>query len=195
MSETASPQRYHPVMIILHWLMALVILFAAVTALILDDMPDKAMKAQMTNLHFVLGISVIGLLVLRSLTRLATQSPPLPADTHPHVVKAARFGHLGLYALMLGVPFIGVLTAFFRGKGVDFGFFEIVSPFEANRSTGRFFKEIHEFLAYLFFAGIGGHVLFALWHQLIAKDGLIDRMRFSLSGKKDATELPSASNH
>lgn len=170
--------RYHGAIIAIHWLVLALVSLAALSAFVIDEMPDKALKASMTNLHFVFGSVVLALVLLRGALRLATPSPPLPADTHPHVVKAAFWGHIGLYALMIGVPLVGLITAFSRGRGIDFGLFAINPPFEANRATGRFFKEIHEFTAYVFFAGIAGHALFALWHQIILKDGLMDRMRF-----------------
>ena len=171
-------QRYNALMIVIHWLMAALVISAAISAFVIDEMPNPTAKAMMTNLHFVFGSLVLALFVVRGLLRLTTTVPALPENTHPHVAKAALVGHLGLYALMIGVPLIGVITAFYRGRGIDFGLFQIASPFEANRPTSRFYKEIHELLAYGFFAAIGGHALFALWHHYVLKDGLLDRMRF-----------------
>lgn len=181
MATADTNQRYHSGIIIIHWLVACLILLAALSAFVIDEMPNKDLKAIMTNLHFVIGSCVLALVLLRLLLRLNTTAPALPVNTHPHVAKAALLGHIGLYALMVSVPVIGVVTAFYRGKGIDFGLFQILSPIEANRTVGRFFKEIHEVLAYLFFAGIGGHALFALWHHYLLKDGLLDRMRFGRS--------------
>ena len=175
---------YHAAMIVFHWLMAAVIGLAAISALVIDVMPDATAKTSMANLHFVLGSLVLALVGVRILFRLTTAVPALPADTHPHVAKAALIGHVGLYALMIGVPLIGLITAFYRGRGVDFGLFAIQSPFEANRPTSKFFKEIHELIAYGFFAAIGGHALFALWHHYILNDGLLDCIRFTKSGTK-----------
>ncbi len=177
-------QRYSLLMIVIHWLMAGVIISAAISAFVIDEMPNAAAKAMMTNLHFVFGSLVLALVVVRVLLRLASTIPALPADTHPHVVKAAMVGHWGLYALMIGVPLVGLVTAFYRGRGIDFGLFQIASPFEANRPTSKFFKEIHELIAYGFFAAIGGHALFALWHHVILKDGLLDRMRPAAHAKQ-----------
>ncbi len=185
MPQTTA-QRYNALMIVIHWLVAGLVAFAAISAFVIDEMPNSSAKASMTNLHFVFGSLVLGLVVVRGLLRLTTSAPALPADTHPHVAKAALIGHMGLYALMIGVPLIGVITAFYRGRGIDFGLFQIASPFDSNRTTGKFFKEIHELLAYGFFAAIGGHALFALWHHYILKDGLMDRMRFAKSGTKRA---------
>jgi len=185
MKMQTTPDRYNALMIVIHWLMAAIVASAAISAFVIDEMPNAATKASMTNLHFVFGSLALALVVVRVLVRLTTPVPALPADTHPHVAKAALVGHLGLYALMLGVPLIGVITAFYRGRGIDFGLFQIASPFEAHRPTSKFFKEIHELVAWGFFAAIGGHALFALWHHYILKDGLLDRIRFSNS---DATK-------
>jgi cytochrome b561 len=184
--QQTSTQRYNAQMIVIHWVMAALVICAAISAFVIDEMPNAAAKATLTNLHFVFGALVLALVAVRGLLRLTITVPALPENTHPHVAKAALVGHLGLYALMIGVPLIGVITAFYRGRGIDFGLFQITSPFEGNRTTGKFFKEIHELIAYGFFAAIGGHALFALWHHYILKDGLMDRMRFAKSGANQA---------
>ena len=43
---------------------------------------------------------------------------------------------------------IGIPTLLWRGRGLDFGLFQIPSPFEANREVAHQFGEIHEFLAH-----------------------------------------------
>lgn len=49
---------------------------------------------------------------------------PRPLDG-PLLDRAAWLGHYGLYALMVGVPVIGLVYTALRGQGIDFGLFSI----------------------------------------------------------------------
>jgi cytochrome b561 len=68
-------------MIVIHWLMAAIVASAAISAFVIDEMPNATAKASMTNLHFVFGSLALALVVVRVLVRLTTPVPALPADT------------------------------------------------------------------------------------------------------------------
>jgi cytochrome b561 len=177
----AHVKHYNIVSISLHWIMFLLISMAFVLALMLDILP-KAIKPYWTNLHFVLGCLVFALLALRLFWRIGAGVPELPPEMHPHSRKATHVVHGLLYVLMALIPIVGVLTAFYRGRGIDFGFYAVPSPFETDRATGRFFKEIHEFLSWRLFVLAGGHAVMALIHHYVLKDGLLLRMLPSKKG-------------
>ena len=168
-------EHYNFVSIALHWLMFVIISFAFALAHLLDVFP-KDIKPFWVNLHFVAGVLVMALLVLRVMWRVLAGVPDLPATLHPHTRKATHVVHGLLYVLMGLIPVVGLLTAFYRGRGIDFGFYSLPSPFETDRATGRFFKEIHEFLSWSLFVLAGGHAALALFHHHILKDGILLRM-------------------
>ena len=174
---SASPdvERYHLVSIILHWLMFFIISAAFCVALLFDILP-KTIKPFWVNVHFVLGVLVCVLLVFRLGWRLAVGTPALPSDMHVHTKRATHLTHGILYVLMALIPLVGILTAFYRGRGIDFGFFVIPSPMEIDRTTARFFKEIHEVAAWVMFGLAGGHAVLALFHHYVLKDGILLRM-------------------
>lgn len=67
--------RYHPLLVALHWLMALMILMAlAAGGLFLANMPaDSPDKVQGLGGHMAFGMAIGVLLVIRLATRLASQ--------------------------------------------------------------------------------------------------------------------------
>jgi cytochrome b561 len=69
-----------------------------------------------------------------------------------------------------------VPTLLFRGLGLDFGVFQIASPFDRIRNVYRPLTEIHELASYLMIALAAGHALAAVYHQLVARDRLLRRM-------------------
>jgi cytochrome b561 len=91
--------------------------------------------------------------------------------------RAAAAGHGVLYLLMIAVPLVGVPTFLWRGASLNFGLFQIPSPFEGNRDVAHQFGEIHELLAHALIAVAVGHVLIALYHQLVLRDNTIARMK------------------
>ena len=173
-------ERYNIFSILLHWLMFFMILFAFGLALIFDDLP-KSIKPFWVNIHFVIGALVLLLLLVRVVWRFLMGTPPLPSDMHPHTKRATQLVHALLYGLMALIPIMGIMTAIYRGRGIDFGFFALSSPFETDRTVARFYKEIHEFTAWALFLLAGGHAILALFHHYVRKDGILLRM---MSAKK-----------
>ena len=177
---SSAPSQFHVLhynisSILLHWLMFFLIMIAFTLALLLDVVP-KEVKPFWVNVHFVTGTLVFALLWLRLIWRIVAGVPDLPETLHPHTRKASHLMHGLLYVLMGLVPLMGLLTAFYRGRGIDFGFYVFQSPFEADRATGRFFKEIHEFASWSLFLLAGGHAALALFHHYALKDGILLRM-------------------
>ena len=168
-------ERYNTISIALHWLMFLLITGVFVLGVLLDDIP-RPIKPFWLNVHFVIGVLVLIVLLLRLGWRLIAGTPALPADMHAHTKRATHVTHALLYVLMAVIPVVGLLTIFYRGRGIDFGVFSIASPFETNRSTGSFFKEIHEVAAWALCVLAGGHAVLALIHHYVLKDGILLRM-------------------
>jgi superoxide oxidase len=178
MSDNQNPstfERYNLISIGLHWLMFILISAAFSIALILDDLP-KSIKPFWTNIHFVLGVLVFIFLLIRLSWRLFIGVPELPESVHSHTKKASQIIHFALYLLMALIPVVGVLTAFYRGRGIDFGFYSIPSPFELNRNVASFYKEFHELAAWVLVVLVLAHAATAFFHHFILKDGILLRM-------------------
>ena len=178
--------RYSAVAIVLHWLIALIIIGNIIGGLALDtflDSTDPAMKMtgfKIIQLHKALGLTVIGLTLLRLLWRLANPAPALPAHMTPLEVLLAKATHLGFYALMLLLPLSGwamVSTSAKRFPISYFGLFDVpYLPLGQSQMLGGLMHESHELLGFAAIALIALHVAAALKHHYFDRDDVLARM-------------------
>lgn len=175
MTTPTDVARYDRTAMALHWLMAGLIIAAFALALVVDFFP-RSIKPIVVETHKDIGIAILLLLALRVLWRLTHRPPALSDDIGALTRRASSLGHLGLYALMVAVPVIGIIYAFWRGQGLHLGLVDIPSPWVADRPTSRQFKEIHELAAYALIGLAGLHAAAALWHHYVRQDGVLRRM-------------------
>lgn len=169
--------RYTLPAIALHWLMALLMIAAFFVGLSLEDMPLGPEKLKIISYHKWAGITILGLALIRVVWRLTHRPPELP-NTMPPVMKLiAHAGHGVLYVLMFAIPLTGWMMSSAKGYPVVYlGLLplpDLVGPNEALADT---LKEAHEAINWLFAFVLVGHVAAAIKHQLIDKDGIMDRM-------------------
>src|SRR5690606_11102504 len=105
--------------------------------------------------HVWIGVAILVLALVRVAIRVRRGAPDLPEGGHPVANLIAKLTHLGLYGLLLLIPVSGLMAWF---GGVD--------------AAG----EVHEVMFNLGIALVILHVVGALYHQLVLKDGLMDRM-------------------
>jgi cytochrome b561 len=77
---------------------------------------------------------------------------------------------------MIVVPAIGIPTLLYRGRGLDFIIFQIASPFERTPALFRPLTDYHEIAAFALVALAAGHIIAALFHPFVGRDGLLLRM-------------------
>jgi len=167
--------RYDNLAIALHWSIAVLILIAFGLGLTVDSFP-KAWEAGVVNTHAITGLGILILSFARLAWRFVHTPPKLPRDVGPFTLRVSGAVHWLLYALMLLVPLIGVPTLLFRGRGLDFGFFQIASPFSRTPDLFRPLTEFHELASYALIGVAAAHMLAALYHQFGRRDRLLLRM-------------------
>ena len=147
---------YSGLQIALHWLVAILIVAAWFTG----DGGRAAMKTVEEGgtagfvPHVALGLAILTLVVIRLLVRLGRGAPEAPGAPGSLLVRAAGWGHILIYVLMIGVPLGGIATFFL---GIDVG-------------------DVHALAANVLMVVVLGHALMALYHQYVLKDGLLRRM-------------------
>ncbi|WP_237213050.1 cytochrome b [Falsiroseomonas oryziterrae] len=157
----------------IHWATALLVLSAWVVGSTMEEFPRGAGRDLAMQLHYSLGILVLGFAALRVAWRLVAPLPPAQGPAWQRLGAAAM--HLALIGLTIGVPLSGLLDRWARGRAVTvFGGFPLQAPFPVP--GGRIWGETHEVLANLMLAAIAAHVLAALWHQFILRDRALSRM-------------------
>ncbi len=170
--------KYHPVIIALHWLLALAIIFMLLAgSLVLSETPNSdPEKLNGLAIHMGLGIGILLLTLIRLAVRLRTGAPePLEGST-PKQEKIASITHVLLYlgVIAMGVSGVAIALSADLGNIVFFGSgqplpkdFEDFLPFE-----------VHEIVSSALIGLVALHVAAAVFHQHFIKDGIMSRMSF-----------------
>ena len=173
--EAAPPDRYDPAAVVFHWTIAALIIFLGVLGLLFGGIPKQA-RPFWINVHGSVGLIYLALVVARLAWRVRHRPPSLPAEVAEFWRRTSSGAHSLLYALMLGVPALGVVAYVWHGRSFDYGLFQLNFGVASNPAVFHPAEEIHQFLAYALFALAGLHVLAALWHQFVRRDGLLLRI-------------------
>ena len=164
-----------------HWTVVLLILVQGTLGLVMVDMPKSPKVIPYFTFHKSLGLTIFALAVLRLAWRFFDKRPDEPATmTRPHVI-GAKLGHVTLYALLFLVPLSGwwydsvsaLRPLYFWGL---FQVPPLGGPDPANPDLKHIAAERHELLFWILVAVAAGHALAALYHQFVAKDGVLARM-------------------
>ncbi|WP_334184208.1 cytochrome b [Novosphingobium sp.] len=170
------PHDFHPLLRVVHWLMAALILAMLFIGVGMVSTTGPAYTT-LLELHRPVGIAILILVLLRLPLRLATGSPPLPLDLPPMQVLAAKGSHVLLYASMAAMPLIGWAMLAAGGYPVEV-FPGLILPPIAPHDLRLYavLRQAHTVIAVLFFALILAHLCAALFHGLIRKDGVLRSM-------------------
>jgi cytochrome b561 len=172
----AKVDHFDSTAVVLHWTTAGLIVIAFGLGLAVDAFP-KDWEHAVVNTHSLLGLGVLALTAVRIAWRLGHAPPPLPEEFGgPLVRRAAAIVHFLLYALMVAVPLIGIPVLLYRGRGLDFGLFQLPSPFTRTPEIFRPLQETHELAAYALIGLAAAHMLAALYHHFIRRDEVLLQM-------------------
>ena len=161
---------------VLHWLMALMITGSLVVGLSMARMPFSPTRLVLYNVHKWAGVLILALAALRLLWRL-THAPPMLATKPDWQQTAARATHWLLYVLFFAVPLFGWAYSSSAGFPVVlFGLWPLPDWVPVDRELAQALKPWHARLAWLLGALTLLHVAAAWKHQLVDRDGLINRM-------------------
>jgi cytochrome b561 len=169
--------RYTPTAIALHWLLALLLTAMAGVGWYMMSIEHEPGADRLFDLHKSAGLLVGLLVVVRVGVRLLNKPQPLPVSVAPWQVKLSLVTQFGLYLLMLLMPLTGYIGASYSKSGVPF--FGLATPRWAapDHDTAEQYFDIHSILIWVMVALVALHVLGALKHLLMDKDGVFQRMR------------------
>ena len=98
--------RYRGPAVVLHWLIAALIIVNVVLAWTWDRLPDAVVRP-VIDVHKSIGITVLGLALMRLLWRASHRPPALPASYHGWEKFLSHAVHGLLYLVMFGLPLSG----------------------------------------------------------------------------------------
>lgn len=161
----------------LHWLVVAGISVQFVWAWRIDETNSIRAEYTLINQHKSIGMTVLALVILRLAWRAFNRPPRFPAGMSSWERIAASGAHWLLYALILAMPLSGWIYSSAAGFGAEFyGLLNIPDLVGQNEKLEEVFGEVHEFLATGILVVVSIHVLAALRHQFVLKDGLLRRM-------------------
>lgn len=164
----------------LHWLVALLIVGQFSTGWLSEVASDRQTSFVLIRNHFQFGVILSGLVLMRVLWRLSTRAPAPLASEPVWREQIAHAVHAAIYGLMIILPITGyIIWVHMKADMGVFGLFSAPRLFtppveDETLRAGAWY--VHYFAGWFLLGLVGLHVLAALWHQFIRRDGLLGRM-------------------
>jgi cytochrome b561 len=164
------PKRYHPALVVLHWLTLVLMLGAGFLA-------DGEGGGSPIDIHMILGALLLVTLIIRIIMRFTTKLPAWADTNNQFLNKLGELVHIGLYIGAFSILTLGGLMASQRNL---LGYILGNGP-ASSYGGARFISRLHH-LGWVAIMGLVVlHVTGAFYHQFILKDNLFDRMLFGKS--------------
>lgn len=174
-----TESRYRPSQRWIHWLVAGLVAAAYALAEFRGWFPrGTPIRSAMMPLHFWAGIGVLLLLLPRLALRARHGVPPVTPPLPRWEALLAGLTHVALYAFLLVQPVLGVLILWSEGRGIPVPFTSLAIPplFAPGAGVEDLAEDAHKLLATVFYAVIGLHLLGAIYHRLLRRDDVVQRM-------------------
>lgn len=180
-SISRSPARYTPTAMALHWGLAVVLVGIFAVGWYMTGLPFSPQRLKLYNWHKWAGVVILGLSALRLAWRLTHRPPTLPQALMSAMPRWQHLAHLGthgaLYGLFFAVPLLGWAYSSAAGFSIVlFGLWPLPDFVAADKALAEVIKPWHAVAAYTLAALVVLHVAAAIKHQLIDRDGLLQRM-------------------
>lgn len=169
--------------VVLHWLVSLFIVILLAVGIYMAETETRSLYP----LHKSFGVLILFLVIPRIWWRMKN-GWPVPVGQYPvHEQLLSKVTHWILLLGTLLMPISGILMSVIGGKGLAvFGLtLAAANPDPAdptktlayNGEWAGFFHESHEVIGYLLIAAIVLHVIGALKHHIVDKDGTLMRIK------------------
>lgn len=180
MQWTNTKNGYGWLSIGLHWFAAIAVIVMLVTgfqAEFAGEAGDRAARSALMGLHISFGASVALILLARVYASYA-QPRPTPPEQAPILKFLSNATHQVLLLAILIQVISGPLAIWSGGRAINiFDLISIPSPFAArNQGVHEFAEVMHAIGRWALVGAITLHVLGALKHALIDRDGVLQRM-------------------
>lgn len=193
--------KYTNVAIALHWLIGIAILFMFVLGWFMTELPketpkttsfdifnlglitwgveeEQSQRSFYFNLHKSVGLSLLMLIVLRMYWRFTHRPPAFLNSMKLWEKRLAKATHHSLYLLMFLIPLSGIIMSAGSKYGIKWFGIKVIPGFD-NKAIRELFYEFHEIFGLLLLLILILHILGAVKHSIVDKDGTLRRMWFS----------------
>ncbi|HEY9079521.1 cytochrome b [Magnetovibrio sp.] len=177
-----NSQRYGLISQILHWAVAAVMIATYLSGEALVG-TENADRAAVMYWHVSLSIMVVGLFVIRAAWRISQTSPD-ELNQNKLLIVVHKLVVLTLYALPMALTITGVMTLLAGGQAVGFFAMDFLDPWTTvDMPLSTRLQDVHVILAHAVITVFAVHILAALWHQFVKRDGTLARMLPFVLGK------------
>jgi cytochrome b561 len=177
---------------ILHWTMAPMVIAQLLIGVTM--IAALSYYPLLLAIHRPLGVAILAFAVVRLANRLTHRPPPFLATMSRAERRIATWSEYLLYALLLVQPLIGwamLSAARFPITLVGPVHLPGIAPHDID--IYAVLRECHSVFAFLLFATFTAHMCAVLFHTLVLRDRLIDRMAVwpskPASPQQDATKV------
>lgn len=180
---TDTQQQLSKTTISLHWLVALLMIALLAVGIYMTENKDYGLY----GLHKSFGVVVFALALARVAWRIKN-GWPLPAGNYK--AYEHKLAHIIHWVLILGtliMPISGVIMSSMGGHNVPLFGFDLIAAnpdpanpqavLPRNAELGEIAEEVHEIVGFVLIACIALHIVGALKHHIIDKDGTLLRMK------------------
>lgn len=157
---------------LIHWVIFLLVIAAFFLGHFLADSENTAQKLSLLPVHFLIGDTVLLLVLVRIYFR-KKDGEPAPANANPLLNKLAAATHVLMNLTLIAVAISGVVTVAASGviEALKKSDPTLIPDFE---QVGA--REIHEIFVAVMMLLVVFHIVAALYHQFVVKDNLIHRI-------------------
>jgi cytochrome b561 len=167
-----------------HWGLGLAVIGMLAYGWWMNHMVARPDKLFHRSIHADIGYVVLLLMVARLIWR-SINPVPAPANDSPRWERTlARVNHWALYATTIVVALLGwAHSGAHTPDYADwFGLFRVPQFTSPDKANASFFEDWHIYLAYVLIGLVTLHVLAALYHHFIKRDGVAARMASGEAG-------------
>jgi cytochrome b561 len=198
--NTAS--RFGLVAIVLHWTIALLVFIMLALGNIMGALASTdPLRAVLLDLHKLTGLTILALVLVRIVWRLANPVPVLPISMKSWQRICARLSHYTLYALTVLIPLTGWALVSARVQTPILMLFDrlpvpalpVLKYFDSGAKAVVLFWQVHDVLGGLLVLLILIHIAAAMRHHFVLSDDVLRRMMTArLAGKAESQRIGTA---
>lgn len=171
-----AQQKYTNVAIWLHWIIGVALLVQIALGMFMVEIPKETPdRAWYFNLHKSIGVTLALFILLRIWWRLGHRPPPLDRLISAWQVTASKISHWALYLGMVTMPVTGIIMSSYSKYGVKAWGIRLLAGSD-DKTAREFWLELHELAADFLIVVIAVHVIAALKHLIVEKNGVFQRM-------------------
>lgn len=172
----ADQQTYGPIARAFHWLVFGLVALQVLIGWTMPEIHRDTPQEGLVDWHLSIGAVLMLVVVIRLLWHLI-RPVPLMATLAPWERKLAALTHALLYGLLLVIPLLGWAAAGYFGYTVTlFGFMPLPALADNTMEWAHEAGDVHAILTNVLLFLVGLHVLAVLWHYVMRRDGVLERM-------------------